>query len=241
MAVSSQRPAGRDRDDCPAAIASHHMTDTSHATDEASFGPERPSWAPLTLAGFIALLICTNIAGATWAKLLESSPEMLLMLSSRNRYLVLALGADVWSPGYWVIGFVRIALAFVVCHLIGRAYSATALKWFVRYLGVTPEALEQFNRWFAKAEWVIIPFFAGSNLVAALSGVHRTPWARMALLLSVGIIGRLVLIWWLARIFQEELERFVGWLQRYSWWMVGISVVIVLAVNMRNFRQGAAG
>ncbi|MFW2333656.1 hypothetical protein [Ilumatobacter sp.] len=217
------------------------MTDTSHATDEASFGPERPSWAPLTLAGFIALLICTNIAGATWAKLLESSPEVLLMLSSRNRYLVLALGADVWSPGYWVIGFVRIALAFVVCHLIGRAYSATALKWFVKYLGVTPEALEQFNRWFAKAEWVIIPFFAGSNLVAALSGVHRTPFARMALLLSVGIIGRLVLIWWLARIFQEELERFVGWLQRYSWWMVGISVVIVLAVNMRNFRQGAAG
>jgi hypothetical protein len=217
------------------------MTDTSHATDEASFGPERPSWAPLTLAGFIALLICTNIAGATWAKLLESSPEMLLMLSSRNRYLVLALGADVWSPGYWVIGFVRIALAFVVCHLIGRAYSATALTWFVRYLGVTPEALEQFNRWFAKAEWVIIPFFAGSNLIAALSGVHRTPWVRMVLLLSVGIIGRLVLIWGLAQIFQEELERFVGWLQRYSWWMVGISVVIVLAVNMRNFRQGAAG
>ena len=217
------------------------MTEMAGVADESSFGPDRPSWAPLTLAAFVTLVICTNVAGATWAKLLESSPEGLLLLSSRNRYLVLALGADVSPFGYWVIGFGRIALAFVVCHLIGRAYAATALKWFVKYLGVTPEALEQFNRGFAKAEWVIIPFFAGSNLVAALSGVHRTPWPRLLGLLSVGIIGRLVLIWWLAQIFEEELEDFVGWLQRYSWWAVGISVVLVLLVNVRNFRRGATG
>jgi len=217
------------------------MTDVADVADDSSFGPDRPSWAPLTLAAFVALVVCTNIAGAWWARLLETSPEGLLVLSSRNRYLVLALGADVSAFAYWVIGFARIALAFIVCHLIGRAYSATALKWFVKYLGVTPEALQQFNRGFAKAEWVIIPIFAGSNLVAALSGVHRTPWPRLLVLLSVGIIGRLVLIWWLAQIFEEELERFVGWLQRYSWWMVGISVVIVLLVNIRNFRQGAAG
>lgn len=201
----------------------------------------RPPWAPLTLAAFVGLVICTNVAGATWAKWLESSPETLLLLSSRNRYLVLALGADVSWAGYWVIGFLRIALAFVVCHLIGRAYADDALRWFVKYLGVTPEALGQFNRGFAKAEWVIIPFFAGSNLVAALSGVHRTPWHRLAVLLTVGIIGRLVLIWWLAQIFERELEDFVGWLQRYSWWAVGISVVLVVAVNARNYRRGAAG
>ena len=203
--------------------------------------PERPSWAPLTLAAFVGLVVCTNIAGATWAKLLESSPETLLLLSSRNRYLVLALGADVEMVAYWAIGFVRIAAAFVVCHLIGRAYAATALQWFVKYLGVTPEALEQFNRGFEKAEWVIIPFFAGSNLVAALSGIHRTPPARLALLLSVGVLGRLALIWWLAQIFEEELEDFVGVLQRYSWWLVGISVVLVVAVNVRNYRKGTAG
>jgi len=217
------------------------MTDVADVADESSFGPDRPGWAPLTLAAFVALVICTNVAGAWWARLLESSPEGLLLLSSRNRYLVLALGADVSPIAYWVVGFVRIAVAFVVCHLIGRAYSATALRWFVKYLGVTPEALEQFNRGFDKAEWVIIPVFAGSNLVAALSGVHRTPWARLLALLSVGIIGRLVLIWWLAQIFEEELESFVGWIQRYSWWMVGISVAVVLLINVRNFRRGAAG
>ncbi len=200
----------------------------------------RPPWAPLTLVAFVGLVISTNIAGATWAKLLESSPEGLLALSSRNRYLVLALGADVSPIVYWVVGGLRIGVAFVVCHLIGRAYADEALRWFVKYLGVTPEALDQFNRGFAKAEWVVIPFFAGSNLVAALSGVHRTPWRRMLALLTVGIVGRLALVWWLAQIFEEELEGFVGWLQKYSWWAVGISVVLVLLVNFRNFNRGAS-
>ena len=200
----------------------------------------RPPWAPFTLIAFVGLVVCTNVAGAMWAKLLESSPDALLALSSRNRYLVLALGADVSMFSYWVIGGLRIALAFVVCHLIGRAYSDEALRWFIKYLGVTPEALDQFNRGFAKAEWVIIPFFAGSNLVAALSGVHRTPWHRMLALLAVGIVGRLALVWWLAQIFDEELEDFVGWIQKYSWWAVGISVVLVLLVNFRNFNRGAS-
>ena len=70
-----------------------------------------------------------------------------------------------WRIAYWIIGPARIALAFVVCHLIGRAYADAALGWFVKF-GVTPEALDQFNKGFAKAEWVVIPFFAGSNLVA---------------------------------------------------------------------------
>ncbi len=199
----------------------------------------RPAWAPLTLVALIALVICSNVAGATWAKLLESNPEELLALSSRNRYLVLTLGADVSAFGYWVIGGLRIALAFIVCHLVGRAYHDDALGWFTKYLGVTPEALDTFNRGFGKAEWVVIPFFAGSNIVAAISGVHRTPIPRLVGLLAFGIIARLALIRVLSSLFQEELESFVTWLQRYTWWLIGLSIVAVVVVNFRNFRRGA--
>jgi hypothetical protein len=208
------------------------VTDALHHT-------RRPPWGPVALVAFVGLVVCTNIAGITWARLVESSPEQLLLLSSRNRYLALALGADVSLAAYWIIGPARIALAFVVCHLIGRAYADDALGWFVKYLGVTPEALDQFNRGFARAEWVVIPFFAGSNLIAALSGIHRTSWHRLAGLLAVGIVARLALIWWLAHVFDEQLTDFLSWLQRYSWWAVGISVVLVLLVNVRNFRRGA--
>jgi hypothetical protein len=184
----------------------------------------------------VALVIATNIASAVWARWVNTNPEGLLMLSSRNRYLALTLAAGVPVATYVVIAFARISAAFVVCHMIGRAYHDDAIGWFRKYLGVTPEAIDTFNRGFAKAEWVLIPFFAGSNIVAALSGVHRTPPVRLAVLLSVGIAGRLALMWWLARTFETQLVDFLEWLQRYQWWAVGISIAIVLLINVRNFR-----
>jgi hypothetical protein len=75
--------------------------------------------------------------------------------------------------------------------------------------------------------------------VAVISGVNRTPPVKLAVLLAVGIAGRLALMWWLARTFEEQLVDFLGWLQRYQWWAVGISIAVVVLVNMRNFRRGA--
>jgi hypothetical protein len=196
----------------------------------------RPSWAPLTLVAFVSLVIATNIASAVWARWVSTNPEGLLLLSSRNRYLALTLAAGVPVATYVVIAFVRISAAFLVCHMIGRAYHDDAIGWFRKYLGVTPETIDTFNRGFSRAEWVLIPFFAGSNIVAALSGVHRTPPVRLAVLLSVGIAGRLALMWWLARRFESQLVEFLEWLQRYQWWAVGISIAIVLLINVRNLR-----
>jgi hypothetical protein len=196
----------------------------------------RPSWAPLTLVAFVSLVIATNIASAVWARWVATNPEGLLMLSSRNRYLALTLAAGVPVGTYVIIAFLRVGAAFVVCHMIGRAYHDDAIGWFRKYLGVAPESIDSFNRGFSRAEWVLIPFFAGSNIVAALSGVHRTPPVRLAFLLSVGIAARLALLWWLARTFESQLVEFLEWLQRYQWWAVGISIAIVLLINVRNFR-----
>jgi hypothetical protein len=208
----------------------------SGAIDAAEPIHVRPSWAPLTLVAFVSLVIATNVASAVWARWVATNPEGLLLLSSRNRYLALTLAAGVPVATYVVIAFVRISAAFVVCHMIGRAYHDDAIGWFRKYLGVTPETIDTFNRGFARAEWVLVPFFAGSNIVAALSGVHRTPPVRLAVLLSVGIAGRLALMWWLARRFESQLVEFLEWLQRYQWWAVGISIAIVLLINVRNLR-----
>ncbi|MGB0114372.1 MAG: hypothetical protein WBP59_14210 [Ilumatobacteraceae bacterium] len=211
------------------------MTDSA-ATETVDAPHVRPVWAPLTLVAFVALVIASNIASGVWARWVDVNPEGLLMLSSRNRYLALTLAAGVSVPFYVVIGFLRIATAFVVCHLIGRAYHDDAMGWFTKYLGVTKESIDGFNRGFAKAEWVVIPFFAGSNIVAVISGIHRTPPVRLAALLTVGIAARLALMWWLARTFESQLVEFLEWLQRYQWWAVGISIAVVVLVNMRNFR-----
>jgi hypothetical protein len=211
------------------------MTESA-AIDAAEPAHVRPAWAPLTLVAFVGLVIMTNIASGLWARWVDTNPEGLLVLSSRNRYLALTLAAGVPVGTYVVIAFLRIGAAFAVCHMIGRAYHDDAIGWFRKYLGVTPEAIGTFNRGFARAEWFLIPFFAGSNIVAALSGVHRTPPVRLVVLLSIGIAGRLALMWWLARTFEVQLVDFLEWLQRYQWWAVGISIGLVVLINLRNFR-----
>jgi hypothetical protein len=199
-----------------------------------------PRWAPLTLAAFVGLVICTNIANATWARLVDvdnPNAELLLLLSSRNRYLAFALGVDVSIVAYALIGFFRIAVAFAVCHLIGRAYSYQATGWFKRYLGFTDEAEQAFDRGFERAEWALIPIFSGSNIVAVLTGVRRTPLPKLAVLLSIGIAARLALMWWLSRFFDDELDTFLRFTTRYQWWVLGISIGMVVLVNMRNLRR----
>ena len=199
----------------------------------------RPWWGPVTLVAFIGLVVCTNVANVVWASWADDNPAGLIALSSRQRYLVLAVAGGISPLAYAVIGAARIATAFVVCHLVGRAYRHQALTWFTRYLGLTDEALDAYNRGFASAEIGLIPFFAGSNIVAVLTGIHRTPPVRLAVLLGVGIAGRLALMWYLAHAFEDELLDVLGFLQRYQWWALGLSVAIVLAVNFRNFRRGS--
>ncbi len=211
------------------------MTDSA-TIDAAEPAHVRPVWAPLTLIAFVGLVIMTNVASGLWARWVDTNPEGLLVLSSRNRYLALTLASGVPIGTYVIVAFLRVGAAFGVCHMIGRAYHDDAIGWFRKYMGVTPQAIDTFNRGFARAEWVLIPFFAGSNIVAALSGVHRTPPVRLAVLLSIGIAGRLALMWWLARTFEAQLVDFLELLQRYQWWAVGLSIGLVLLVNLRNLR-----
>ena len=71
----------------------------------------------------------------------------------------------------------------------------------------------------------VIPFFVGSNIVAVLTGIRRTHPAKLAVLLAIGIAGRLALIWWLAKAFEEPLLDVLDFLQRYQWWAIIISIV----------------
>src|SRR5262245_52574918 len=211
------------------------------ASVEAVPAPEqrRPWWAPLTIVAFVGLVICTNVANAVWARWVESNPEALLALSSRQRYLALSVPSGIGVVPYVAIGTVRLAAAFVVCHLAGRAYRDDLLRLFTRYLGVTPEALDAYHQALDRAEVVVIPFFVGSNIVAVLTGIRRTSPLRLGVLLAIGIAARLALIWWLAKAFEEPLVDLLGGIQRYQWWFVIASVILVIAVNVRNYMRGS--
>ncbi|MDQ3737877.1 MAG: hypothetical protein M3337_01750 [Actinomycetota bacterium] len=212
------------------------MSDT--AAVEPARSP-RPAWAPLLLVGFAALVVCTNIANVVWARWIDQDPEAVMALSSRNRYLVLAIGSGISPAAYVAIAAVRLGVAFAVCHMLGRAYRDDAYRWFIKYLGMNTESIRSLEQGFSKAQWVLVPFFVGSNIVAVITGVERTPPARLIALFGVGLAGRLALIWWLANVFEEPLTDFLEFVARYQWWVIIGSIVLVVAVNARNMRRGS--
>lgn len=207
-------------------------------TDVAELERPVPRHGPIWVVAFVGLVICTNIAAATWVTLDDEHPAKLLLLSSRNRFLVATVPSGI-SPWTWAaLGALRLTLAAAVCHLLGRAYGDRALRWFWRYLGMPQEQVTKFEQAFARAEWAVVPFFVGSNIVWVLSGAARTTWKRLAPMLVVGLAGRLALIWWLAKVFEDELRNTLSWIDRYQWWFLAGSLGIVVLANLRNFRRG---
>ena len=103
---------------------------------------------------------------------------------------------------------------------------------------MTPEAVDRFEQQYRAAEWVLIPFFVGSNIVFVLSGTVRTRWRRIVPLLLIGIAGRLVVLWWLAKQFESEVRSVADFLQRWQIPIIIGSIVIVVGTNLANMRRG---
>jgi membrane protein DedA with SNARE-associated domain len=204
---------------------------------EQSEAEPTPRSGPVWVVAFVALVVCTNVGGAIFSKLLKHHPLQLLMLSSRNRYLVLTAPLTSFAP-WAVVGAVRLAAAALVCHMIGRCYGDKALRWFWKFLGMPQEQVARFEAQVAKAEWVMVPFFVGSNIVWALTGAAKTSWRRLAPMFVVGTAGRLLLLRWLAHEFRSQLLSVVNWTNKYQIPILVASVAIVVLANVRNFRKG---
>lgn len=209
--------------------------------DEAVDAPveiERPAWAPLTLLAFVVLVVSGYIATGLAPRWAITNPEGLLLLHSRVRHLLLALGSDISWWAYAGIASFRLALAFVVCHLIGRAYRVDVLTWFGRYLGSTREAINGIMSAFDRADWLIVPFFVGSNIVAAVTGIREMAAGRLAVLLAIGLAVRLAFWYWVAHVFSDQIDEVLDFLARYQRPTIIVSIVLVVVGVAYNLRKG---
>lgn len=215
----------------------------AHVTDDDQTEIEEARWpiprsGPFWLAAFVGLLVAANVGSILFSKLVDKHPAVLIALSARNRHLMLTVPSDLGPFAWALIATARLALSAVVCHYIGRAYGDRALRWFWRFLGMPQEQVSKFEQSFAQAEWAVVPLLVGSNIVWVLSGAARTSWRRLLPLAAIGIAGRLVLLWWLAKEFESELRSVINFTTHYQLWFIGGTLVIVVAANLRNFRKG---
>lgn len=213
------------------------------ATDDEAPRPDLPPvpwWGPVAAAAFVGLVVLGYIATAVAPRWAITNPEGLLALHARVRHLLLALANDITWWTYAGIAGARLALAFVVCHVIGRAYGDRVKYWFGRYLGVDRQSMTGLERGFDRADWIIVPFFVGSNIVAAITGIRGMTALRLGVLLTIGLVVRLVFWWAIAEIFEPQLDTVLDWIGRYQRPLLivsGIAVVVGIAINMRRGRN----
>ena len=215
------------------------MTETpADLVVEADPLPERPWWAPLTLLGWISLVVCGYIGTAVAPRWANTNPELLLLLHARVRHLLLVAGGDTSWWAYGAIGAFRLALAYAVCHLIGRAYGNAVLVWFGKYLGVNREQIHQTLAMFHKSEWFVVPFFAGSNVVAAITGISKMPARRLIPMVAIGLAVRLPFWWGVAWVADDQVDSVLDFLNTYQKPALIVSIVLTVVIGAFNVYRG---
>lgn len=194
----------------------------------------RRSVLAITSGLFVLGTIGSNIGPA----LVDERPELVLLLSSRNRNLFGSVPYIDLLP-YVLIGFVRVLAAAVALYFCGRYFGEKAVRWLEGQAGEPPRIYVWLERAVDKmGVWAVI-IFPGSNVVCLLVG-HRGMKPRTFLIfVSIGIAIKLWVLRVLGRIFESEIRSFLDFIDKYQWWLVG--GLFALSLLQGQFRRGPKG
>ena len=193
--------------------------------------PDEPAPAPLDrrrltllVVPILAITACSYLGSFLMPTLIEDWPEIVLALSSPNRHLLLAIGANIAPLAFFLIGFVRLILPDPLYYTLGHQYGVQGRAWLARQPGGVPWTVTWTERAFDKTSWAAV-IMMPNGIVSLLAGMHRMPFRTFMALNAIGTAGRLVVIWFLGKAFEEELKNVVDFIARYQWWLVAGFVV----------------
>ena len=191
----------------------------------------RRSVLAITSGLFVLGTIGSNIGPA----LVDERPELVLLLSSRNRNLFGSVPYIDLLP-YVLIGFFRVLAAAVALYFCGRFFGERAVRWLEGQAGEPPRIYVWLERAVDKmGVWAVI-IFPGSNVVCLLVG-HRGMKPRTFLIfVSIGIAIKLWVLRVLGRIFESEIRSFLDFIDEYQWWLV--IGLFALSLLQGQFRRG---
>ncbi len=191
----------------------------------------RRSVLAITSGLFVLGTIGSNIGPA----LVDERPELVLLLSSRNRNLFGSVPYIDLLP-YVLIGFVRVLAAAVALYFCGRYFGEKAVRWLEGQAGEPPRIYVWLERAVDKmGVWAVI-IFPGSNVVCLLVG-HRGMKPRTFLIfVSIGIAIKLWVLRVLGRMFESEIRSFLDFIDEYQWWLV--IGLFALSLLQGQFRRG---
>src|SRR5262245_8093557 len=187
------------------------------------------------LLGVIAVFVAaSNVGTILSATLVESHPVALLALSPLNRHLLLTVAAGIDPLPYFVVPFLRLVASSIPLFLLGRWYGDRGMRWLERQAGGTPATIRWTEKAFDRAAMPLVFFMPGSNLVRLLAGARGMAARTFLVLLTVGIVVRLIFFWFLGKALQDPLDVVLDWINRYQWWLVGAFLLLTVAQSYRR-------
>ncbi len=187
-------------------------------------------------APILAIVALGYVSAALMPTLIEDRPELVLALSSPNRHLLLAIGSNIPALSFFLIGFVRLIAPDPLYYALGHEFGLQGRAWLAGQPGGVPWTVTWTERAFDKTSWAAV-IVMPNGIVSLLAGMHRMPFRTFMALNAIGTAGRLVVIWFLGKAFEEELKDVVDFIARYQWWLViGFVVFSVIQSTIQASR-----
>lgn len=205
--------------------------------------PERRKLSRPVLYALLVPVVGLTVAGTLgdWfaAAIINEHPLLQMFVNPRNRYLALASN-QVDTVPFYVVGFLRLVLTDPIFYLLGYFYGDNALRWIEKRLGEDGSLVHSFERFFSRAAYPIV-LLAPNGYICAMAGTTGMRPLVFASLNVVGTAGRLVLIRQSAAALDAPLDGLLSFIQRYQWWIVGLSIALGVWQLGGKWRRGESG
>ena len=189
---------------------------------------------PYLLVAVAAMTIGAWVGQSLLATLSNEAPLLLIVLNPRNSFLLL-VSQSVPAWAFFTVGFLRLVAGDPVFYALGYWYGDRA-RQYVKEQGAYVGIIAWVDRWFPKVGWLFV-FAAPNQMVCLLAGTSRMSVRLFAVLNVSGTVVRLVLVYWLGRVFRSELESVLEFLGRYQWQVTIVLVGLTIAQSLWSQRR----
>jgi hypothetical protein len=190
-----------------------------------------------SLLGIVGvLLVAANVGSIMMPTLVKKAPVLLLLLSSRNRHLLLTVGAGIDAVPYFVVASLRLSAAAIPFYLLGRWYGDSGLRWLERQAGGMPATISWVERGYRRFGDIVLFLMSAATSCACWPPAHDKP-QRFAVVFAAGVLARLGFFWFVGKAFEDFLTKVIDWIQRYQWWLVAIFFLLTV---VQSYRRSAA-
>jgi membrane protein DedA with SNARE-associated domain len=187
------------------------------------------------IALLVVMVVAINVADAAAPALVVSAPLLLVFLSPKARYLLLA-SRTVGTVPLVAVALGRRMLSVPVIYRLGALQGTRVLGWFDRRFRRIGRMMRAIERWFGRWPLPVLVAFPG-GLTAFLAGDVAMSVSLVFGLTAVGFLVRIAFTLWLGEVFSGPLNATLGFIADHQWELTALTLALTVVHIVRHRRR----